>query len=250
MKLTASILLAAAVIAPVVAYGLETEDSLVTREDNEFGSSFARDFDLELEEREFDDNLFEREPRGGFGGHASSQSKPNKRSSDDLERREFDEELFEREPRGGFGGHASSQSRPHRRSSDDLEQREFDEELFEREPRGGFGGHASSQSRPHKRSSDDLEQRDFNELHGRARGFFSSMGRMKPSGRSMRRIMRGSKALGRVVSALTPPETPSETPSETREFNDDLLERDFDEELNGRELTEDLMEREYYDELD
>ena len=30
MKLTASVLLAAAAIAPVVAYGLETEDSLVT----------------------------------------------------------------------------------------------------------------------------------------------------------------------------------------------------------------------------
>ena len=67
MKVTASVLLAAAAIAPVVANGFEAEDSLVTyvvslhttfpftdthfrcsREDNEFESSFARDFDLVL----------------------------------------------------------------------------------------------------------------------------------------------------------------------------------------------------------
>jgi len=80
MKVTASILLAAAVIAPVVAYGFEAEDSLATRENNEFEGAFARDFDLELEERELDDNLLEREfneelverARGGGGGRSFS----------------------------------------------------------------------------------------------------------------------------------------------------------------------------------
>ena len=67
MKVTASVLLAAAAIAPVLANGFEAENSLVTsvvspytmppftdtqfqcsREDNKFESSVARDFDLAL----------------------------------------------------------------------------------------------------------------------------------------------------------------------------------------------------------
>jgi len=67
IKVTASLLLAAAAVAPVVAYPVNAEDSLVTsvvtlliifrftdnvfqcsRADNEIASAFSRGFDLEL----------------------------------------------------------------------------------------------------------------------------------------------------------------------------------------------------------
>jgi len=100
LKVTASVLLAAAVIAPVVASGFEAEDSLVIRGDDEFESSFARDFDLELEEREFEDDLFKREPRGSrflkkafsFGGKVGSSVSPPQTPD---ETREFNDDLFE-----------------------------------------------------------------------------------------------------------------------------------------------------------
>jgi len=181
MKVTASVLLIATAIAPVVANGFEAEDSLVTRDDNEFENSFARDFDLELEEREFEDDLFEREPRFGFLKKAF-----------------------------GFGRKFSSVSPPQSPS----ETREF---------------------------NNDLSEREFEELYGRVIGGGSKGRMMRSSGGSMGRVGRmmrssggGRKSFGRVgrVASAGASETPTE-----REFDDDLLEREFEEELYVRAGT-------------
>jgi len=166
MKVTASVLFIAGAIAPVVANGFEAEDSLVTRDDNELASYFERDFDLELEEREFHDDLFEREPVGvkfmkkvfrmgrKHGGSVTLPETPN----DGVFERGFEEELYERARGGGSssgssnghggngqggsgqgsssgaGGHGGSQgssSAGHR----GRKRREFTEELEERETR-------------------------------------------------------------------------------------------------------------------
>jgi len=170
IKVTASVLLAAAAVAPTVAYGFDADGSLVTREDNEFASSYARGFDdLDLKEREFDDELYEREPLGGglvrtfirvgrkhAGSAASSAfttpqslnergsrrggtsrtppSEETRELEDDLLEREVDEELYPRRGGGGrgYGGHS-------------YVQREVDEELYPRRGGGGgngYGGHS------------------------------------------------------------------------------------------------------------
>jgi len=183
IKVTASVLLAVAAIAPVVAVanGFGAGNLLVTREDNEIESPFSRNFDLEFEEREFEDDLFEREPRGGrflkkafsFGRKVGSSVSPPQTPS---ETREFNDDPFKRE---------------------------VEEELYGRGGRGkGFSMKAGG----------------------------GSSGRMMKSGGGGRKaIGRARKALGRVASAGA-----SETVSETREFDDDLLERGFEEELYAR----------------
>jgi hypothetical protein len=143
MKVTATVLLAAAAIAPVVAHPFEAEDSLVTREDNEFESSFARDFDVddvELEEREFDDDLY---PRRFFGSGSGWSSRRNRGAvygvvpdRSRIKTREFDDDLY---PRRFFGSGSGSSSRSKRRHAavradpTQMNTREFDEELHARE---------------------------------------------------------------------------------------------------------------------
>jgi len=190
MKVTASVLLAAAAIAPVVAYSFEAEDSLVTREDNEFESSFARDFDVDdvqLEEREFDDDLY---PRRFFGSGPSSSKRrtvygvvPDRSRS---KTREFDDDLY---PRRLFGSGSGSSSRSRRRKNrgpvradpTQMQTREFDEELHARELHNQVGkllqkhaGLAGSSIIPPKTRAvtrefdDDLFERGFeDELYER-----------------------------------------------------------------------------------
>lgn len=223
MKVTASILLAAAAIAPVVAQGFEAQDSLVTREDNEFESAFARDFDLELEERELDDDLFEREveeelygrARGGGGGGRSSSMKAGGRGMGRTMK--FG---------GGGGGRgirkaskgigrvaAASVPAPEtpsetREFNDDILEREFDEELYERARGGGGGGGRGFSMRTGGGGRGRMT---------RTGGGGGGRGRVMKFGGGGRGIRKG---LGRVAAAAVP-----ETPSETREFEDELFGR-------------------------
>jgi len=268
MKITASVLIAAAAIAPAVAYGFEAEDSLVTRDDNEFASAYGRGLDLDLNEREFDEELYEREPFRGMGAvrgavrkfrggsrHRQGGSAPS--TPTESERREFNEELYEREPfrgmgavrgavrkfRGGSrhrqGGSAPStptESQSERREfDDDLLEREFDEELYQREPlraqdlpnivRGSRRTSGGGNGRRQRGTA--LERREFDEeLYEREP--FRGMGAVRGAVRKFRggsRHRQGGSA----------PSTPTESQSERREFDDDLLEREFDEELYERE---------------
>jgi len=188
MKVAASVLLAAAAIVPVVN-SFEVYKSLVTSpEDNEFESSFVRDFEIELEEREIDDDIVEREPFG----------------------RKFIRKAF-RKGRKGAGSIGSSVTLP----QTPTEIREFDDDLrvIERE--------SEEEPRRHARG------------FGGGRGFSMKTG----GGRRGRMVRQGSggmglrKALGRIVSSAPPPASPIDT----REFNDDLLERGFEDERYGRE---------------
>jgi len=235
MKITASVLIAAAAIAPAVAYGFEAEDSLVTRDDNEFASAYGRGLDLDLEEREFDEELYEREPFRGMGAvrgavrkfrggsrHRHGGSAPSTPTETQSERREFDDELLERE---------------------------FDEELYEREPFRGMGAvrgavrkfrggsrHRQGGSAPttptepqseRREFDDELLEREFDEeLYEREP--FRGMGAVRGAVRKFRggsRHRHGGSA----------PSTPTEPQSERREFDDEFLEREFDEELYERE---------------
>jgi len=243
MKITASVLIAAAAIAPAVAYGFEAEDSLVTRDDNEFASAYGRGLDLDLEEREFDEELYEREPFRGMvavrgavrkfrGGsrHRHGGSAPSTPTETQSERREFDDELLERE---------------------------FDEELYEREPFRGMGAvrgavrkfrggsrHRQGGSAPttstepqseRREFDDDLLEREFDEeLYEREP--FRGMGAVRGA---VRKFRGGSRHRhGGSAPSNTEPQ------SERREFDDELMEREFDDELFGREYDSELFGRE------
>jgi len=230
MKLTASVLLAAAAIAPVLANGLEAENSLLTREDNEFESSFARDFDLDIEEREFEDDLFEREPgRGKFlkkafkfglkGAKAGSSLPSVTPPETPSETREFNDDVFERE---------------------------FDEELYER-ARIGRGGKGLLM----KAASGRKGMKAGGGRKGRMMKVGGGKGRMMKAGKgkgAMKAFGKGNKALGKISQSIPSAPAESQPPHgaepEAREFNDDILEREFDEELSEREFDEELMERE------
>jgi len=247
MKVTASVLIAAAAIAPAVAYGFEAEDSLVTRDDNEFASAYGRGLDLDLDEREFDEELYEREPFRGMGMVRSAKK------------------MFRGGNRHRHGGSAPStpttQTQSERREfDDDLLEREFDEELYEREPFRGMGmvrsakkmfrgGNrhrhgASAPSTPalqtqseRREFDDDLLEREFDEeLYEREP--FRGMGMV----RSAKKMFRGGNRHRHGVSAPSTPTTG--TQSERREFDDELMEREFDDELFGREYDSELLERE------
>jgi len=161
MKVTAAALIAAAAIAPAVAQSYYAEDSLVTREDyNDVDDLLARDYDLELEERDFYDNeddLFERDPFFGLNHlkrllRHKKTLQPQQDSSDaPVEAREFDdedlftrelEEMFERDPFLGLGKlrswwknrKAAKQQQQQDSYGADAQAREFDdEELYTRE---------------------------------------------------------------------------------------------------------------------
>jgi len=188
MKVAVSVLLAAAAIVPV-ANGFEVYKSLVTSpEDNEFESSFVRDFDTELEEREINDDIVEHEPFGG----------------------KFISKAF-RMGRKGAGSIGSSVTPP----QTPTEIREFDDDLR-------------------------VIERESEELRRRTRGFSGGRGfSMKTSGGKRGRMVRpGSggmgvrkEALGRIASSAPPPASPIDI----HEFNDDLLEREFEDELYERE---------------
>jgi hypothetical protein len=229
MKVTASVLIAAAAIAPALAYGFEAEDSLVTRDDNEFASAYGRGLELDLNEREFDEELYQREPfrgmgrnrfRGGNRHHHHGESAPSTPTSegqnerreynDDLFEREFDEELYQREPfrgKGMFRGarnglrsgnrhHHHSESAPSTPSSETQnERREFDDDLLERE------------------FDEELYQRE--PIRG--------MGRIRTSQSGNRHHLHHSR----------PPAV--EAQNERREFDDELMEREYDSELFERE---------------
>lgn len=165
MKVTAAALIAAAAIAPAVATSYYADDSLATREDyNDVDDLLARDFDYELEERDFYDNeddLFVREPFMGFNHlrklwrHKKTLQQPQQGSDsapatpvearefdeDDLFTREF-EEMFERDPFFGLGKlkswwknrKAAKQQQQQDSYGADPQAREFDdEELYTRE---------------------------------------------------------------------------------------------------------------------
>jgi hypothetical protein len=235
MKLTASVLLAAAAIVPVLANGLEAETSLLTREDNELESSFARDLDLDFEEREFEDDLFEREPgRGKFlkkafkfgvkGAKAGSSLPSVTPPETPSETREFNDDVFERE---------------------------FDEELYER-ARIGRGGKGLLM----KAAGGRKGMKSGGGKKGRMMKAGGGKGRKMKSGRgkgAMKALKKGNKALGKVSQSIpsAPAESqpPPQAEPEAREFNDDILEREFDEELSEREFDEELSEREFDEEL-
>jgi hypothetical protein len=204
MKITASILIAAAAIAPAVAYGFEGEDSLVTRDDNEFASAYGRGLDLDLDEREFDEELYEREPwgrgivrgarkmfRGGSrqrnGVSAPSTPTPETQS----ERREFDDDLLERE---------------------------FEEELYERELWGrGMVRGAKKMFRGERRPRPSVSSSN-------TPTFETQSGRREFDDELMEREFNDELM--------------------EREYDDELMEREYDDELFGREYDSELFERE------
>jgi len=210
-KVTASLLLAAAAIVPAVAYPVKAEDSVVTREENEIASSFARSFDLELVEREFDEELYEREPYPAFPklNKMASNAGGGRKGLKGLKgiRELTDEELYGRAIRSSK---SVSGSAPHyvRELTKDVLDREFDEELYGRARGGAKQIAAAKSSKGAREFNDDLLDRGFDEeLYGRA---------------GAKRIAKAG-SLKRVAPALG-----------GREFNGDLLEREFDEELYGR----------------
>jgi len=174
MKVAASVLLAAAAIVPVVNSFEVYKSLVISPEDNEFESSFVRDFDIELEEREIDDDIVEREPFG----------------------RKFISKAF-RKGRKGAGSIGSSVTLPHFGTPTEI--REFDDDL-----------------RVIERESEEEPRRH-------ARGFGGGRGFSMKSGGGRR---------GRMVR---PGSAPFSSPIDTREFNDDLLERGFEDERYGRE---------------
>jgi len=233
MKLTASVLLAAAAIVPVLANGLEAENSLLTREDNEFESSFARDFDLDLEEREFEDDLFEREPGRG----------------------KFLKKAFKFGVKGAKTGSSLPSVTPPetpsetREFNDDVLEREFDEELYER-ARIGRGGKGllmkAAGGRKGMKSGGGRKGRMMKAGGGKGKG------RMMKGKGAKKALKKGNKALDKISQNIpsAPAESqppPPQAEPEAREFNDDILEREFDEELSEREFDEELMEREIDD---
>jgi len=179
MKVTAAALIAAAAIVPAVASSFYADDSLPTREDyNDVDDLLAREYELELEERDFYDNgdaLFERDPffrnflRKWRTKKTMQQQQPQQpldTSSDpSLATREFDDEdlftreledMFERDPFLGFktlkkwwkNRKAAKQQQQDPQADASLDSREFDEddlftreleEMFERDPFMGFG---------------------------------------------------------------------------------------------------------------
>jgi len=174
MKVTAAALIAAAAIVPAVASSFYADDSLATREDyNDVEDLLARDYELELEERDYEDALFERNPFFGRLIRKLRTKKtlvePQQNGGYDapVEAREFDEddlftreleELMEREPFLGFKhlkkwlgfNKAAKQQQQYSQAPTDasVDAREFDEdelftreleELMEREPFLGFG---------------------------------------------------------------------------------------------------------------
>jgi hypothetical protein len=166
MKVTAAALIAAAAIAPAVATSYYADDSLAAREYyNDVDDLLARDYDMELEERDFYDNedgLFEREPFMGVNHlrkwwrHKKTMKQQQSGGDGDapatpVEAREFDEdelfireleEMFERNPFLGLGKLKSwwknrkggNQQQQQDSTGADSYAREFDDEdLYTRE---------------------------------------------------------------------------------------------------------------------
>jgi hypothetical protein len=216
MKVTAaSVLIAAAAIVPVIANGFEAgaEDSLVIREDNEFENFVARDFDLELEEREFEDDLFEREPGRG----------------------KFLKKAFKFGGKAAKTGSALSSVTPPQTPS---ETREFIDDLLEREEfyeRAGGAGPSTRGAGPSTRGAGPS-----------TRGAGPSTRGAGPSTRGAGPSTRGAGPSTRGAGPSTRGTGPRKR---SNEFDDDLLEREFDEELSEREFDEELAEREVEEEL-
>jgi len=163
MKVTAAALIAAAAIAPAVATSYYADDSLATREYYDVDDLLARDYEYELEERDFYDNeddLYVREPFMGMNHlkkwwrHKKTMQQPQQSPdapSTPVEAREFDEddlftrefeEMFERDPFLGLGTlkkwwknrKANKQQQQQDSYGADPQAREFDdEELYTRE---------------------------------------------------------------------------------------------------------------------
>jgi len=195
IKVTAAALVAAAVIAPAVAYSSYPADSVVAREIDEQNDFFGRDF--EIEERDYDDNeLLERDPLFGFrhikqwiqnrkAKKLAALQNQNQNTDDsapvdareyedeELVLREFDEmferdlaELMERDPFLGwnhlkkwFGGkHHQDQNQNQNTDSGDasLAGREFEEDLEARE--------FDDEEFEAREYDDELEGRDYEEI--------------------------------------------------------------------------------------
>jgi len=137
IKATAAALVAAAVIAPAVAQSYYAEDAVVAREDyNDFNDVFARDLEFDLQERDFDHELFEREPILGIN-HIKKWLKNRKAKK-----------LAKQQAAAGGAGPASADAAPPsagaapdsappqaREFEDFLSAREFDvEDLLVRDP--------------------------------------------------------------------------------------------------------------------
>jgi len=226
MKVTASILLAVAAIAPVVANGLEAENSLITREDNEFESSFARDFDLDLEEREFDDDIFERE----LGAVVTPQTRE---FDDDVLEREFEEDLYER-GRGAAGALGKAAMGIMKSGGG---------KGLKMKAGGGKGKAMKGMMKAGRGGKGKMSMK---KTGGGRKGRMMKTGGGKGT---MKALGKGGKAIGRVASEATSTPAPEypESPSEAREFDDELFERELDE-LLERELDE-HFEREFEEEL-
>jgi len=245
IKVTASILIAAAAIVPVIANGFEAEDSLVLREDSQLDSSFARELDLELEEREFEDDLVEREPLRGLnfirkaqkyvGSVESSITPPQTPSetrefNDDLLEREFDEELSEREVDEELSGREFDEELSEREFDEELSEREFDEELSERDLDEELSEREFDEELSEREFEDELTEREVDgdelfdrdvdsELFEREPEPFLFFNRIKTWWKDRK---------GKKTDA-----TPAEDSPETRSFDEmELLERDYYDELD------------------
>lgn len=175
MKVTAAALIAAAAIAPAVATSYYADDSLATREYYDVDDLLARDYDYELEERDFYDNeddLYVREPFMGINHlkkwwrHKKTMQQPQQSPdapATPVEAREFDddelftrelEEMFVRDPFLGFNhlrkwwSNRKAAKQQDAQADPSLQAREFDEddlftrefeEMFERDPFLGLG---------------------------------------------------------------------------------------------------------------
>jgi hypothetical protein len=215
MKVTAaSVLIAAAAIVPVIANGFEAgaEGSLVIREDNEFENFVARDFDLELEEREFEDDLFEREPGRG----------------------KFLKKAFKFGGKAAKTGSALSSVTPPQTPS---EIREFIDDLLEREEfyeRAGGAGPSTRGAGPSTRGAGPSTRG----AGPSTRGAGPSTRGAGPSTRGVGPSTRGAGPSTRGAGPSTRGTGPRKR---SNEFDDDLLEREFDEELMEREIDGDEL---------
>ncbi|CAA7271084.1 unnamed protein product [Cyclocybe aegerita] len=247
VKTAASLFLAAAAVAPAVAYPYyDADDSLVTREDNEFaGGIYGRrftphrlserdDFEELMEREEFED-LMERDPLLGFNhlkkwikGRKGAAAPAPDAGAEYARELEFDEDLFTRE---------------------------FDE-LMEREPILGFNhlrkwlgkkktapaaeGNFESPPLVGRESTNEVVfAREVDELEAREPGFLTWIkGIFNPKKKAEEE--KKKKEAEAAKKAAAEPAAP-----EARDY-DELLERYFDD-LQERELStseEELMARE------
>jgi hypothetical protein len=166
IKSTAVALVAAAVIAPAVAYSYYTEDSIVAREDyDDYNEVLARDYGYDLEEREYegeelalreydDSELFERDyddnellERDPFMGYHHIKKWLSNRKA----RKQAMQQGQQGGQGGGFGG---APQVPPSDPSMDASAREFDDEL-------------EFQAREPEADYEELMQRYFDDLYER-----------------------------------------------------------------------------------